>query len=408
MSRNWGAMTHGHHLVADGTSRAVVLVDAFGNPLRPPPPRVAPGHKRKNPGGPRQNPPPARARRAEAGTEPAVVVERITVPTSTSTAPLITISNLAGWVGVSAAERSNVDAEIIATNSEFIAVFETQPGDGDAPLGIVCGPVDILPKSVRKVVAARTTSAEIIINRRKMKFKGRMKETDFLEARYLGSPAGGVPTRLVRVAVTGPMRGRTMTAAMVLVLCARVRFFQAGVAAPAPLKRTDAYQFCVDDTVHPSEHNFNAGRPCYDEGSVFAFGAARTPTRDVRYLTAGAYVRAAFASTSTKWLVDQRSVHVTRGIPATIAALLTPPVLSPTHGPLAARFFGLVGDGAGRRSAGTTPHSAAFELCAGQHGLQPSEISPARCCCGLVQPNSTDAFEPPTCQGVQQQEARRF
>ena len=278
MSRNWGAMTHAHHLVADGTSSAVVMVDAFGEPLRPPPPRVAPGHKRKNPGGPRQNPPPARARRAEAGTEPAVVVERITVPTSTSTAPLITISNLAGWVGVSAAERSNVDAEIIATNSEFIAVFETQPGDGDAPLGIVCGPVDILPKSVRKVVAARTTSAEIIINRRKMKFKGRMKETDFLEARYLGSHAGGVPTRLVRVAVTGPMRGRTMTAAMVLVLCARVRFLQAGVAAPG--KSPVEYQFCVDDTMHPSEHNFNAGRPCYDEGSVFAFGAARTPTRE--------------------------------------------------------------------------------------------------------------------------------
>jgi hypothetical protein len=71
-------------------------------------------------------------------------------------APLITISNLAGWVGVSAAERSNVDAEIIATNSEFVAVFETQPGDGDAPLGIVCGPVDILPKSVRHVVCGRS------------------------------------------------------------------------------------------------------------------------------------------------------------------------------------------------------------------------------------------------------------
>ena len=230
MSRNWGAMTHAHHLVADGTSRAVVMVDAFGDPLRPPPPRVAPGHKRENPGGPRQNPLPARARWAEAGAEPAVVVERIKVPTSTSTAPLITISNLAGWVGVSAAERSNVDAEIIATNSEFIAVFETQPGDGDAPLGIVCGPVDILPKSVRKVVTARTASAAANINRRKMKFKGRMKETDFLEARYLGSDAGGAPTRLVRVAVTGPMRRRTMTAAMVLVLCARVRFFRAGQA----------------------------------------------------------------------------------------------------------------------------------------------------------------------------------
>jgi hypothetical protein len=47
-----------------------------------------------------------------------------------------------------------------------------------------------------------------------------------LEARYLGSDADGVPTRLVNVAVTGPMRGRTMTAAMVSVLCARVRFAQ--------------------------------------------------------------------------------------------------------------------------------------------------------------------------------------
>ena len=197
-----------------------------------------------------------------------------------------------------------------------------------------------------------------------------------------------------------------MTAAMVLVLCARVRFFRAGVAAPG--KRTVAYQFCVDDTLHPSEHNFDAGRPCYDVGSVFAFGAARTPTPDVRYLSAAAYVRSAFASTSTKWLVDQRSVHVTQGIPATIAALLTPPVLSPTHGSLAARFFGLLGDGAGRRSAGTTPHSAAFELCAGQHGLQPSKISSARCCCGLVQPTSTYAFEPPTRHGVQQEEARKF
>ena len=160
--------------------------------------------------------------------------------------------------------------------------------------------------------------------------------------------------------------------------------------------------------MHPSEHNFNAGCVCYDVDSVFAFGGARTPTPKVRYLSAAVYVRSAFASASTKWLVDQRSVHVTRGIPATIAALLAPPVLSRTHGPLAAWFLGLLGDGVGRRSAGSTPHSAAFELCAGQHGLQPPEISPVRCCCGFVQPKSTDAFEPPTRHGVQQEEARRL
>ena len=59
--------------------------------------------------------------------------------------------------------RQFVEAEIVATQDEFIAVFETQPGVDDAPLGIVCGPVRILPKSVLKVVAMRTTTAAGII-----------------------------------------------------------------------------------------------------------------------------------------------------------------------------------------------------------------------------------------------------
>jgi hypothetical protein len=49
----------------------------------------------------------------------------------------ITITNRGGWVGVDAAERQFVEAEIVATQDEFIAVFETQPGVDDAPLGIV-------------------------------------------------------------------------------------------------------------------------------------------------------------------------------------------------------------------------------------------------------------------------------
>ena len=293
-----------------------------------------------------------------------------------SSAPRITITNRGGWVGVDAAERQFVEAEIVATQDEFIAVFETQPGVDDAPLGILCGPVRILPKSVLKVVAMRTTTAAGIIAGKKKLFKGRMKPVYFAEARC---------DRNVCVAVAGPLGGSTMTKGMVDVLCSpRVRFAQAWTTATG---EKQAYEFFLDDTVHPAEHNFDARPTCYDTNSVFAFDTERKPTPDVRRMLALGFVQAALggsATTATKWLVDQRSVRTLRGTGTAIGALTAPPVLSTKYGPLAARFFGQL-HGVHRASPGTTHDPAAFELCAGQHGVLSPNVVSARCCCGFVQ-----------------------
>jgi hypothetical protein len=234
-----------------------------------------------------------------------------------SSAPRITITNRGGWVGVDAAERQFVEAEIVATQDEFIAVFETQPGVDDAPLGILCGPVRILPKSVLKVVAMRTTTAAGIIAGKKKLFKGRMKPVYFAEARC---------DRNVCVAVAGPLGGSTMTKGMVDVLCSpRVRFAQAWTTATG---EKQAYEFFLDDTVHPAEHNFDARPTCYDTNSVFAFDTERKPTPDVRRMLALGFVQAALggsATTATKWLVDQRSVRTLWGTRTAIVALTAPP-----------------------------------------------------------------------------------
>jgi hypothetical protein len=165
-------------------------------------------------------------------------------------------------------------------------------------------------------------------------------------------------------------------------------------------KRT--IQFLVDDTVHPAELNFNAEPMCYDGNSVFAFDGESRPTPNVRRLCAPAFVRAALggnATTTIKWLVDERSARVMEGIPATIAALSASPVLSPKDGPLAARFFACLRV-VGRASPGTSPDPAAFEKCARQHsGVQTPGNKPARCCCGLVQKGSAEAFVPPNRRG---------
>ena len=186
-----------------------------------------------------------------------------------------------------------------------------------------------------------------------------------------------------------------MTKGMVDVLCSpRVRFAQAWTTATG---EKQAYEFFLDDTVHPAEHNFDARPTCYDTSSVFAFDTERKPTPDVRRMLALGFVQAALGgsatTTATKWLVDQRSVRILRGTGTAIGALTAPPVLSTKYGPLAARFFGQL-HGVHRASPGTTHDPAAFELCAGQHGVLSPNVVSARCCCGFVQRDSTDAFVP--------------
>jgi hypothetical protein len=71
-----------------------------------------------------------------------------------------------------------------------------------------------------------------------------------------------------------------MTKGMVDVLCSpRVRFAQAWTTTTG---EKHAYEFFLDDTVHPAEHKLDARPTCYDTNSVFAFDTERKPTPDVR------------------------------------------------------------------------------------------------------------------------------
>ena len=489
---NWGALTHAHRLVgtaihwAPGGALPLVSVNAQGAAVRLPVTLQAGLRSRKKEkasllqrtraldlavlavvavpaaaaAAPIQSPPPLPSRKRHLGSRPSrrgakhaavVNAERLRdsrLSGEPRTSGRINITNVGRWwvdMDAGGGDRNLVDAEIVCiAKQSFIAVFDTMSGVADAPLGIVCGPLVLLPKMVLEFVKRNTKDTATVVEKRQQRFGREFARGNFQAARYLGDEPNAVPTRHVHVACSGPLKGRTMTRTMVAVLSSRVRFADPKKASEESTERS--VEFVVDYSAHPENHDFNTEPACVDQTRMFAFDVEGRPTERIGSIRCGSivdWVKARLSDRTTEWLVEPQSVRSTRSTPATIALLHAPTAPSPKHntwpGRLAALFLARVraadvaaavvaiavattttatgataaaaGDGwlghqsddavnsafaaAARAWPGTvTGAPAAFEMCAGQHGRLSSRNKATRCCCGLVNASNNDAFEP--------------
>ena len=302
-------------------------------------------------------------------------------PRSTSSAAIV-ISNRSEWT----TGQSEVTAEVVCTaDRHFIAVFDSNVTAGTAKLGVVCGPLTMLPVRVRSVVRARTVAADAKIAGRKKAYAAKMMATDFQGARYPADDRAG--ERNVSVAVSGPLRGRTLSASMVAVILARVSF-----ASRSKTPGGETHNFLLNDTVQTAGEDFTPPTGCFDDKCVFAFQKDGTLTERVCHRSAVEWVRLRLRD-GANWLKQSSQCRTVRGVPSLISALQQAGEAPAQCGPLALRFFLAMRTDAFR--SWRTASQPSFELCAEQHAVERRPNDPhTRCCCGLVNVNDDCPFTP--------------
>jgi hypothetical protein len=210
-----------------------------------------------------------------------------------------------------------------------------------------------------------------------------MMATDFEGARYLADDRAG--ERKVSVAVSGPLRGRTLSASMVAVILARVSF-----ASRSKTPGGETHNFLLNDTVQTAGEDFTPPTGCFDDKCVFAFQKDGTLTERVCHRSAVEWVRLRLRD-GANWLKQSSQCRTVRGVPSLISALQQAGEAPAQCGPLALRFFLAMRTDAFR--SWRTASQPSFELCAEQHAVERRPNDPhTRCCCGLVNVNDDCPF----------------